>query len=190
MLTKRIIPSLDVKNGRVVKGVHFKNLQDAGDPSETAARYSAGGADELVFLDITATLEKRKTIVKVVRATAEHVFIPLCVGGGIKDLAGITALLAAGADKVSINSAAVKDAELITRAAAKFGNQCIVSAIDAKRTGKGKWEVYIDSGTKATGLDAVAWAKEAEKRGAGVKTRVRWRESRTPLLVSAARVKS
>ena len=181
MLTKRIIPCLDVKDGRVVKGIHFKNLRDAGDPVEIASRYSIEGADELVFLDITATIEKRKTIIEVVRKTAEKVFIPLTVGGGIKDVEDIRNLLNAGADKVSINTAAVKNPELIKIASEKFGSQCIVVAIDAKRKVSSKqlavskeikskilkWEVYIESGTKPTGLDAIQWAKKVEKLGAG-----------------------
>jgi len=167
MLTKRIIPCLDVMNGRVVKGVHFVNLRDAGDPVETAALYSKEGADELVFLDITATVEERKTTVKVVRKTAEEVFIPFTVGGGISGIEDINLLLKSGADKVSINTAAVKNPLLIRDASEKFGSQCIVVAIDAKRKTKGKWEVYVDGGRTATGMDTVEWAKKAEGMGAG-----------------------
>jgi len=167
MLAKRIIPCLDVKDGRVVKGVHFKNLRDAGDPVEIAARYSQEGADEVVFLDITATLEKRKTILEVVRKCAENVFIPLTVGGGIRTLEDIKELLRSGADKVSINTQAVKNPPLVKEASEVFGSQCIVVAIDAKRKRKDKWEVYINSGTLPTGKDAIRWAEEVEKLGAG-----------------------
>jgi len=167
MLTKRIIPCLDVMNGRVVKGVHFVNLKDAGDPVETAAFYSKEGADELVFLDITATVEERKTTVKVVEKTAEEVFIPFTVGGGIGGIEDINLLLKSGADKVSINTAAVKNPLLIKDASERFGSQCIVVAIDAKRKKKGKWEVYIDGGRTPTGMDTIEWAKKAEGMGAG-----------------------
>ncbi len=169
MLTKRIIPCLDVKDGRVVKGIHFKNLRDAGDPVEIAEMYSKEAADELVFLDITATIEKRKTTIEIVKKTAENVFIPLTVGGGISNIDDIRELLKAGADKVSINTSAVKNPKLIKESSEKFGSQCIVVAIDAKRIQEKppKWEVYIESGTKPTGLDAVRWAKKAEKLGAG-----------------------
>jgi cyclase len=167
MLTKRIIPCLDVMNGRVVKGVNFVNLKDAGDPVETAAFYSKEGADELIFLDITATVEQRKTTVKVVEKTAEEVFIPFTVGGGISGIDDINLLLKSGADKVSINTAGVKDPLLIRDAAERFGSQCIVLAIDAKRKGKGRWEVYIDGGRTPTGMDAIEWAKKAEGMGAG-----------------------
>lgn len=186
MLTKRIIPCLDVKDARVVKGVNFLNLKDAGDPVEIAKRYEKEGADELVFLDITASHEKRKIILDVVRRTAENVFMPLTVGGGIKNLADIRNLLNAGADKVSINTAAVKNPKLIRDASSKFGSQCIVVAIDAKlhmangishmdkstisykpQAISNKWEVYINGGRTPTGLDALKWARKAEKSGAG-----------------------
>ena len=167
MLAKRIIPCLDVKNGRVVKGIHFRNLQDAGDPVETAKFYSGQCADEIIFLDITATIENRKTTYDIVRKTAENVFIPLTVGGGIKNLDDITKLLSSGADKVSINSAAVNTPGIITESSKMFGSQCIVVAIDAKRVKPGKWEIYINSGNKPTGLDAVCWSKKVEQLGAG-----------------------
>ncbi|PIZ15564.1 imidazole glycerol phosphate synthase subunit HisF [Candidatus Desantisbacteria bacterium CG_4_10_14_0_8_um_filter_39_17] len=167
MLAKRIIPCLDVKDGRVVKGVHFKNLKDAGDPVKNAAFYSKEGADELVFLDITATIENRKTMVEMVKATARKVFIPFTVGGGIGGIKDIEILLKSGADKISINTAAVKNPELIKKASDKFGSQCIVVAIDSKRTGKRKWEVYINAGNTPTGIDAVKWAKKVELLGAG-----------------------
>ncbi len=168
MLAKRIIPCLDVKDGRVVKGIHFQNLRDAGDPVETATQYSAGGADELVFLDITATLEKRDTIIDVINRTAQEVFIPLTVGGGIRTIDDISKILKAGADKISINSCAVRDPGLITRSAEKFGSQCTVVAIDARKKQDGTgWEVVIDAGTKPTEHEAVAWAKQVEKLGAG-----------------------
>ncbi len=170
MLAKRILPCLDVKAGRVVKGVNFVNLQDAGDPVELAKIYNQAGADELVFLDITATHEDRNIIFDVVYRTAEQVFIPLTVGGGIQSLETIKQLLRAGADKVSINSAAVRDPGLIDRASDRFGNQCIVVAIDARRragsTDPG-WDVFIKGGRENTGLDAIAWAVELAKRGAG-----------------------
>ncbi|MFQ5866531.1 MAG: imidazole glycerol phosphate synthase subunit HisF [bacterium] len=167
MLTKRIIPCLDVKNGRVVKGVHFVNLKDAGDPVEIGAFYSGEGADELVFLDITATVEGRKTTVEVVKKTAEEVFIPFTVGGGIGGIKDINVLLKSGADKVSINTAAVKNPLLIRDASERFGSQCIVVAIDAKRKTEGKWEVYIDGGRTPTGRDTIEWAKKVESMGAG-----------------------
>lgn len=166
MLTKRIIPCLDVKNGRVVKGVNFKNLREAGDPVEIAARYSEEGADELVFLDITATVENRPTILDVVKKTAEKVFIPLTVGGGIKTSEDVRLLLSAGADKVSINTSAVKNPKLISEISAVFGAQCLIVAVDAKKS-ENSWEVYINSGTGPTGMDAVEWAAEVEKLGAG-----------------------
>ena len=166
MLAKRVIPCLDVKDGRVVKGTRFLSLRDAGDPVEWAKAYDKAGADELVFLDITASHEKRKTILEVVKKTAEKVFIPLTVGGGIGNLEDIRALLNAGADKVSINTSAVRDPEFIRQASERFGSQCIVVAIDAKRRGKG-WEVFTHGGRTATGLDAIEWAKQAEKLGAG-----------------------
>lgn len=166
-LAKRIIPCLDVDQGRVVKGVNFVDLVDAGDPVEQAQVYDEAGADELVFLDITATHEKRAIMHEVVRRTADQVFIPLTVGGGLRSVEDMRAMLQAGADKVSINSAAIKDPELISRGAEAFGSQCIVVAIDAKRIAPGEWEVFVAGGRKATGLDAVEWAREAERRGAG-----------------------
>ncbi len=166
MLAKRIIPCLDVKEGRVVKGVNFVNLIDAGDPVENAKVYDEQGADELVFLDITASYEKRGIMIDVVRRTAEEVFMPLTVGGGVRTVEDIRNLLNAGADKVSINTAAVKNPELITEGAKLFGSQCIVVAIDAKRNGE-SWEVYIHGGRTPTGKDAVEWAKEVVDRGAG-----------------------
>ena len=169
MLTKRLIPCLDVKNGRVVKGTKFLGLRDAGDPVECAALYDREGADELVFLDITVSHEKRKTLLGVVRRTAERVFMPLTVGGGISTLEDIRELLNAGADKVSINTAAVNDPDFVKEASVRFGSQCIVVAIDAKRdlSRKNKWKVYTHGGRKETGLDALEWAKRAEKLGAG-----------------------
>lgn len=167
MLAKRIIPCLDVHAGRVVKGINFVNLRDAGDPVELASFYDKEGADELVFLDITASHEGRKTMVEVVKRTAREVFIPFAVGGGIRNIDDIREMLKAGADKVSVNSAAVKEPGLITEGARKFGSQCIVVAIDARKTGKEKWEVYINGGRIPTGLDAVDWARKAEKLGAG-----------------------
>ncbi|MFN1835432.1 imidazole glycerol phosphate synthase subunit HisF [Balneola sp. MJW-20] len=166
MLTKRIIPCLDIKDGRTVKGVNFEGLRDAGDPVELAKRYSQEGADELVFLDITATLEKRKTLVELVRRISEEINIPFTVGGGIKSIDEIEELLKAGADKVSLNSSIVRDPELITRSSDSFGAQAIVAAIDAKKTGD-SWNVYIKGGSEDTGLDALEWAAEVEKRGAG-----------------------
>ncbi len=172
MLTKRIIPCLDVKDGRVVKGVRFVHLKDAGDPVETAKAYEKQKADELVFLDITASHEGRETLIEVVRKVAENIFMPFTVGGGIRNIEDIRALLNAGADKVSINSAAVNDPGLVLRASRRFGSQCIVVAIDAKKrvdskSGRPKWEVYTHGGRKPTGIDAVKWAKRAEKLGAG-----------------------
>lgn len=167
MLAKRIIPCLDVKGGRVVKGVHFLNLRDAGDPVECAYIYNREGADEVVFLDITASLERRRTIFEIVRKTAEKVFIPLTVGGGVRNLEDIRQLLKSGADKVSINTAAIERPQIIKEAAERFGSQCIVVAIDAKRCGKNRWEVYSYGGSNATGLDAIKWAKKVEKLGAG-----------------------
>ncbi len=166
MITKRIIPCLDVKNGRVVKGTNFVGLRDAGDPVEAAKLYNAQGADELVFLDITASNEERRTIIDVVERTAKEVFMPLTVGGGIRSVDDFRDILLAGADKVSVNSAAIRDKYLISRAADKFGCQCVVVAIDAKKTESG-YNVYINGGRIDTGLDAVAWAVEAEKLGAG-----------------------
>lgn len=183
MLSKRIIPCLDVTEGRVVKGVNFVNLQDAGDPVELAAHYDKEGADELVFLDITASSDKRYIMLDVVRRVAEKVYIPFTVGGGIKSVETMRQLLAAGADKVSINTSAINDPNLITKGAEKFGSQCIVVAIDAKRKakgkgtgeeqgkdkgkGKGSWEIYTHGGRTPTGIDAVEWAKKAESLGAG-----------------------
>lgn len=170
MLAKRILPCLDVKAGRVVKGVNFVDLKDAGDPVELAQAYNQAGADELVFLDITATHEDRDIIFDVVYRTAEQVFIPLTVGGGISNLDTIKQLLRAGADKVSLNSAAVRDPDLINRASDRFGVQCIVIAIDARRRtdpGNPGWDVYVRGGRENTGLDAIAWAKAVEARGAG-----------------------
>ncbi len=166
MLTKRIIPCLDVKNGRVVKGTNFVNLRDAGDPVEAAELYNLQGADELVFLDITASNEDRNIIADVVEKTAKQVFMPLTVGGGIRSTEDFRKILLAGADKVAVNSAAVKDKYLIRRAADKFGSQCVVVAIDAKKTPDG-FRVYINGGRIDTGIDAVQWAIEAEKLGAG-----------------------
>jgi imidazole glycerol-phosphate synthase subunit HisF len=169
MLAKRIIPCLDVDAGRVVKGVRFQDLRDAGDPVELAARYDAEGADELVFLDITATVEGRDTTVDVISRTAEQVFIPLTVGGGVREADDVKRLLRAGADKVSLNSAAVRDPALLSRCAERFGAQCIVIAIDAKRRpAGGAWEVVVDAGRTPTDRDVVAWANEATvERGAG-----------------------
>ncbi len=166
MLAKRIIPCLDVKEGRVVKGVNFVNLIDAGDPVENAKVYDEQGADELVFLDITASYEKRSIMIDVVRRTAECVFMPLTVGGGVRTVEDIRNLLNAGADKVSINTAAVKNPELISEGARIFGSQCIVVAIDARRSGD-SWEVYIHGGRTPTGIDAVEWAKKVVDLGAG-----------------------
>lgn len=167
MLKARVIPCLDVKDGRVVKGVNFVDLRDAGDPVEAAVAYDAAGADELCFLDITASHEGRGTLLDIVRRTAEACFMPLTVGGGVRSEADIRALLLAGADKVSIMSAAVQDRDLVRRAAEKFGNQCIVVAIDAKQTTPGHWEIFTHGGRKPTGLDAVAYAKEVVALGAG-----------------------
>lgn len=167
MLAKRIIPCLDVKNGRVVKGINFVELRDAGDPVEQAKLYDAAGADELVFLDITATHEARKTVLEMARAVADQVFIPFTVGGGIRTVADMRAMLRSGADKVSMNSAAVKNPTVISEGAEAFGSQAIVVAIDAKLVENGRWEVYVSGGRKPTGLDAVEWAMQAEKLGAG-----------------------
>ena len=167
MLAKRVIPCLDVDAGRVVKGTKFRDLRDAGDPVAMAARYDREGADELVFLDITATIEGRQATLEIVSATAEQVFIPLTVGGGVQDENGVNALLRAGADKVSLNSAAVRDPQMLARCAERFGTQCMVIAIDARRRGDG-WEVVIDAGRTATDRDAIEWAAEATvERGAG-----------------------
>lgn len=167
MLAKRIIPCLDIKDGRVVKGINFVNLRDAGDPVEQAQHYNQAGADEIVFLDITASVEGRKTTEKVVRQVADQVFMPLTVGGGIRSVADMRQLLLAGADKVSINTAAVKNPGLLKEGAARFGKQCIIVAIDAKRVGNQRWEVYTHGGRNAAGLDAVHWAKQAVEEGAG-----------------------
>lgn len=167
MYAKRIIPCLDVNRGRVVKGVNFVNLIDAGDPVECAKVYDKAGADELVFLDITASSDARDTVVDMVEAVAKCVFIPFTVGGGIRTVDDFRRILNAGADKVSVNSAAVKNPELIREAAEKFGSQCVVVAIDAKRRENGGWEVYLNGGRVATGIDAVEWAKRAETLGAG-----------------------
>ncbi|MDI6763378.1 MAG: imidazole glycerol phosphate synthase subunit HisF [Thermodesulfobacteriota bacterium] len=166
MLAKRIIPCLDVKDGRVVKGTQFIDLKDAGDPVQNAKAYDEQGADEIAFLDITASHEKREILIDIVRRTAEEIFIPLTVGGGVRSLEDIRKLLKAGADKVSINTAAVKDPSFVKRASMRFGCQCIVIAIDAKRRGQG-WEVYTHGGRVPTGVDALLWAKEMEKLGAG-----------------------
>jgi cyclase len=169
MLAKRIIPCLDVKDNRVVKGIHFLNLRDAGDPVELGARYSDEGADELVFLDITATIRSRKTIVELVEKVAENVFIPFTVGGGIQTVEQIDELLRSGAEKVSVNTAAVQKPDLITEAAQRFGNQCVVLAIDARRS-KAKpdrWQVCVKAGSEPTDIDAVEWAAEGERLGAG-----------------------
>ena len=168
MLTKRVIPCMDVKDGRVVKGVNFVDLRDAGDPVELASFYDREGADEVVFLDITATSDNRATTVDMASRAAREVRIPYTVGGGFRDVAGLRTMIAAGADKCSLNSAAVADPSLITRAAAAFGSQAVVVAIDAKHVGPGdKWEVYVAGGRTATGYDAVSWAEEAARRGAG-----------------------
>ena len=167
MLAKRIIPCLDVRDGRVVKGVNFVNIRDAGDPVELAMYYSRQGADEIVFLDITATSDARDTVADVVERTAAQVFVPLTVGGGIRTLEDFQRLLRAGADKISVNSAAVKDPTLISRAAERFGSQCVVVAIDARRREDGSFEVYTAGGRNPTGIDAVEWAKECERLGAG-----------------------
>jgi cyclase len=168
MLTKRVIPCLDVKDGRVVKGVNFVNLVDAGDPVELATIYDREGADEVIFLDITATSDDRKTTIELASHAAAELRIPYTVGGGFRDIAGMRAMVAAGADKVSVNSAAVKNPELISLAAAAFGSQAVICAIDAKRQGKSdKWEVYLAGGRIATGIDALEWAREAARRGAG-----------------------
>jgi len=167
VLAKRIIPCLDVTDGRVVKGVNFVDLMDAGDPVECALAYNAQQADELVFLDITASSDRRRTMIDVVRRTAEHCFIPLTVGGGIRSVEDMREMLLAGADKVGINTAAVNQPELVNAGAKAFGSQCIVVAIDAKREAPGKWTVYTHGGRNSTGLDAVAWATQVWRRGAG-----------------------
>ena len=167
MLKSRVIPCLDVKDGRVVKGVQFENLRDAGDPVESALAYDRAGADELCFLDITASHENRGTILDVVRRTAEVAFMPLTVGGGVRAIDDIRNLLLAGADKVSINSAAVADRDFVRRASEKFGAQCIVVAIDAKAVAPGRWEIFTHGGRRPTGIDALQFAKEVEALGAG-----------------------
>lgn len=166
-LAKRIIPCLDIKDGRVVKGVNFVGLQDAGDPIEVAKRYNNEGADEITFLDITATIEARQTTLAMVRNVAKEVFIPLTVGGGISTLEQMYALLNVGCDKISLNSAAIKNPDLITQGAKRFGSQCIVVAMDAKRKSGGGWEIYTHGGRNPSGLDLLQWAKEAYNRGAG-----------------------
>lgn len=167
MFTKRIIPCLDVNNGRVVKGVNFVDLKDAGDPVEIARAYDAAGADELVFLDITASCEERDTVVDMVRQVAANVFIPFTVGGGIRTVEDFRKLLREGADKISVNSAAIDRPELITEAAEKFGSQCVVVAIDAKRREDGGWNIYKHGGRLDTGIDAIEWVKKVERLGAG-----------------------
>jgi len=169
MLTKRIIPCLDVKDDRVVKGVNFLNLRDAGDPVELGAGYSKAGADELVFLDITATIRSQKTIVELVEKVAQKVFIPFTVGGGIQTIEQIDELLRSGAEKVSVNTAAVENPNLLTEAARRFGNQCVVLAIDARRSKQktGKWNICVKAGSEPTDIDVVEWAKRGEKLGAG-----------------------
>lgn len=168
MFTKRVIPCLDIKDGRVVKGVNFVDLKDAGDPVAIAGAYDAAGADELVFLDITASSDQRATVIDMVRAVASQVFIPFTVGGGIRSVEDFKCLLAEGADKISVNSAAIDNPDLLTGAAEKFGSQCVVLAIDAKMREDGRgWEVYKHGGRLNTRMDAVAWAKEAVRRGAG-----------------------
>jgi cyclase len=170
MLAKRIIPCMDIRDGRIVKGIHFVNLRDAGDPVEQARLYDAAGADELVFLDISATPEGRATVVEVVQQVADQIYIPLAVGGGIRTPADMRRLLLAGADKVSINSAAVRSPHLLSEGAEQFGSQCIVLAIDARRipgTEPGRWEVYVDGGRTPTGVDAVDWAVRGVALGAG-----------------------
>ena len=167
MLAKRIIPCLDVTGGRVVKGVNFVELRDAGDPVEIAARYNEQGADELTFLDITATSDERDLILHIIEAVASQVFIPLTVGGGVRSVADVRRLLNAGADKVSFNSAAVANPQVIREASGKYGAQCIVVAIDAKKGAQGGWEVYTHGGRRNTGIDAVAWARQMAEHGAG-----------------------
>ena len=167
MLTKRIIPCLDVTAGRVVKGINFVGLQDAGDPVEVAERYNEQGADELTFLDITATSDGRDLILPIIEAVASKVFIPLTVGGGVRATQDVRRLLNAGADKVSMNSSAVANPELVSDASAHYGSQCIVVAIDAKQTAPKRWEVFTHGGRKGTGIDAIEWAREVAKRGAG-----------------------
>lgn len=167
MVSKRIIPCLDVKDGRVVKGVRFVNLRDAGDPVEAAKKYSEEGADEITFLDITASHEKRKTMIDVVERTASEVFVPLTVGGGLRTVEDVRELLLAGADKITINTAAIADPDFVRRASDRFGSQCIVVAIDARRRDGGGWEVFTHGGRNPTGIDAVGWAAKMEDFGAG-----------------------
>ncbi len=167
MLAKRIIPCLDVNNGRVVKGVNFVDIRDAGDPVELARFYSDQGADEIVFLDITATSDGRKSVVDVIEGTGRQVFVPLTVGGGIRSVADFTEILRAGADKISVNSAAVKSPELIAQAAEQFGSQCVVLAIDGRKRPEGGWEVVTAGGRTPTGLDVVEWARRGQELGAG-----------------------
>ena len=167
MLAKRIIPCLDIDKGRVVKGVNFVNLVDAGDPVQVAKAYDKIGADEIVFLDITASSDGRKTAVDILSRASEQVFIPLTVGGGIRSIEDFRTMLSAGADKIAVNSAAIKNPALICEAAAKFGSQCVVLAVDAKANGRGSWDVYLNGGRVNTGLDAVSWIKEAVALGAG-----------------------
>jgi cyclase len=167
MLKNRIIPCLDVKNGRVVKGINFTGLKDAGDPAEQAEYYSNNGADEICFLDITASNENRNTIIDIVKKTAEKCFVPLTVGGGIRSIKNIRDLLLAGADKVSINTAAVEDINFVNQASKKFGTQCMVVAVDAKKISENKWEVFTHGGRKKTGIDAIDFSIKSEKNGAG-----------------------
>jgi cyclase len=167
MLKNRIIPCLDVKNGRVVKGINFIDLKDAGDPVEQASIYDKGGADEICFLDITASNENRNTIIDVVSKTAEKCFVPLTVGGGIRTIDNIRELLLAGADKVSINTAAVKDINFVKKASKKFGTQCMVVAVDAKKISEGKWEIFTHGGRDNTGIDVINFSKQAQENGAG-----------------------
>lgn len=166
-LTKRIVVCLDVKGGRVVKGVQFESLRDVGDPVRLAERYEAEGADEIVFLDISASAEERSTLLDVARRTAERLFIPLTIGGGVRSADDVGRALRAGADKVSINSAAVARPEVLTESATRFGAQCVVASIDAKARAEGGWEVYVRGGAQPTGLDAIEWARECVRRGAG-----------------------
>jgi len=167
MLTKRIIPCLDVREGSVVKGIHFKNLKEVGSPPDLACRYDAQGADEVIFLDVSATVKGKETLLECVKETAQRLFIPLTVGGGIRTVEDMRKALKAGADKVSINTAAVQRPQLIIEGSERFGSQCIVVAIDAKSVGPGRWVVYTHGGTKPTTIDAVKWAKEVQRRGAG-----------------------
>jgi cyclase len=167
VLTKRIVPCLDVRDGRTVKGRRFVDIVDAGDPVELAARYDAEGADELVFLDITASVEDRGPLERVMERVAERVFIPLTVGGGLRSVGDVERMLRAGADKVSLNTAAVQDPDLLARVARRFGSQCVVLAVDARRAAPGRWEVYVHGGRTPTGRDALAWIREGVDRGAG-----------------------